>query len=678
MSLMKRNFKKASFRCSVQILMLLFCILVFTPRALADEINCQWLVNEPVKENPTEKYKKGYCYIQLGRFEEGVTMLGGLESELPLIADNVLYYRGVGENGAGKIASAAEVFNKIVKDYPDTGLRKNTLMRLAEIYSLTRDYEKAEKVYRSLYADESDDQAKAVLLNRLGESLEKQKKYADALRTYKELWVEFPESSYSHTAFNKVFQIGAGQGIPSVTTESEYLKRAERLFKLYKWGAAIENFERTSQATDVRLKIAVSKFRLGSLDEASRILSQMASADSLYWTAKISSKRGRDDEASETYHRIYLFYPQSPLAPEALYNAARLYQINSNFAKAIDLFDLLLRKYPKSDFAEDGAWNLGWIYYKSAKYREALATFSAFASSDSPFNSSRAAYWKARILEKQGRKAEASAIYESLSRSTIPSYYSYLASKKSGFVQRVSSSSPIPGAESISQRSNWRRQRAEFLIGLGILEDAALEIKKMEEESTGLLESVNVSVLYAKVDDFYNSIRVADGVGLPLANRLSYPQGFDNIVKGFSAKYNVDEFIVYSIIREESRFKKNAVSPANAVGLMQLIPSTGRSTAGEVGISGYNSDMLYVPRINIELGIAYFKKVLELFSGRVHLALASYNAGPNNAAKWVVRFPNTDVDEFVEEIPFQETRNYVRRVLRSYGAYRAIYDNEIL
>lgn len=679
MKLMKRNVKKASFlSLSVQILMLLFCILVFTPPLLADEINCQWLVNEPVKESPTEKYKKGYCYIQLGRFEEGVTMLGGLESELPLIADNVLYYRGLGENGAGKIASAAELFSKILKDYPDAGLRRNTLMKLAEIYSFTRDYEKAEKVYRSLYADESDDEAKATLLNKLGESLEKQKKYADALRTYKELWVEFPESSYSHTAINKAFQIGAGQGIPFATTESEYLKRAERLFKLYRWGAAIENFERTSQTTDVRLKIAVSKVRLGSLDEAASILSQMASADSLYWRAKISSKRGRDDEASETYHQIYLFYPQSTLAPEGLYNAARLYQINSDLAKAIDLFDLLLRKYPKSDFTEDGAWNLGWIYYKSAKYREALATFSAFVSSDSPFNSSRASYWKARILEKQGKKAEASAIYESLSRSTIPSYYSYLASKKSGFAQRVNSSSEIPSAESISQRSNWRKQRAEFLIGLGILEDAALEIKKMEEESTGSLESINVSVLYAKVNDFYNSIRVADGVGLPLANRLSYPQGFDNIVKGFSAKYNVDEFIVYSIIREESRFKKDAVSPADAFGLMQLIPSTGRSTAGEVGISGYNSNMLYVPRINIELGIAYFKKVLELFSGRVHLALASYNAGPNNAAKWVVRFPNLDVDEFVEEIPFQETRNYVRRVLRSYGAYKAIYGNEVL
>jgi Soluble lytic murein transglycosylase and related regulatory proteins (some contain LysM/invasin domains) len=138
----------------------------------------------------------------------------------------------------------------------------------------------------------------------------------------------------------------------------------------------------------------------------------------------------------------------------------------------------------------------------------------------------------------------------------------------------------------------------------------------------------------------------------------------------------VDEFVVYSIIREESRFQKDAVSPAGAIGLMQLIPSTGRSTAQEVGINGYQTSMLYVPRVNIELGIFYFKKVFGEFGRNIHLALASYNAGPHNVAKWTVRFAGLDMDEFIEEIPFHETRNYVRRVLRSYGAYKAIYGNQ--
>jgi soluble lytic murein transglycosylase len=95
-----------------------------------------------------------------------------------------------------------------------------------------------------------------------------------------------------------------------------------------------------------------------------------------------------------------------------------------------------------------------------------------------------------------------------------------------------------------------------------------------------------------------------------------------------------------------------------------------------VGIDGYRTDMLYVPNINIQLGTAYFKKVLEEFDGNVVFALASYNGGPNNVARWVARLGSLDPDEFVEEIPYAETRNYVKKVLRSYGIYKAIYNSQ--
>ncbi|HSE83684.1 MAG TPA: tetratricopeptide repeat protein, partial [Thermodesulfobacteriota bacterium] len=393
------------------------------------------------------------------------------------------------------------------------------------------------------------------------------------------------------------------------------------------------------------------------------------SPESLYWMAKVWTKKGQDEEASKTYYKIYSLYPKSELAPEALYNAARLYQINFNFEKAIEIYDVLLRKYPKSDFTEDGAWNLGWIHYRQKRYPEALATFSSFTSSSSTFNSSRATYWKGKTLERLGKTKEASAIYESLSGSVIPSYYSYLAQRKTGIAPNLNSSDPSVEADidKVSQ------SKAELLIDFGIFEDAALEITKIEGMAKGSRELAYVSQLYSKANDPYNSIRVAQEIETPYAGKLSYPKGFGETVKSLSARYGVDEFVVYSIIREESRFQERAVSPAGAVGLMQLMPSTGKGTAKEIGISGYHNGMLYTPHANIELGIAYFKKVLEEFDGNIHLALASYNAGPHNVAKWMAKLGDLDLDEFVEEIPFQETRNYVRRVLRSYGAYEAIY-----
>lgn len=649
---------------------LLILTSLFTSNSFANtEIDCESLVNKSIQETPEEKYRKGYCYIKLGRYGEGVRLLNGLEKDLSLIADYVIYYRAFGERILGNLKGATTDFYKILTDYPTSTLRKRTLIRLAEAYSDMGDLEKSEKVFRSLYEEESDLWTKSTYLYNVAESLERQRKYQDALNIYKELWVEYPESEFGDAAFHKAVQISQTRGLLFKPKESDYLKRAERLFELSRWESAIRNFERVTKTGEIKTRIAVSKFNLGSLDEAMKMFRQIQSPESLYWMAKIFTKKGQDEEASKTYYRIYSLYPESKLASEALYNAARLYQINLNSEKAIELYDLLLRKYPESEFTEDGAWNLGWIHYRQRKYTQALVTFSSFTSSSSTFNSSRATYWKAKTLEKQGKTKEATAVYESLSRIVIPSYYSYLAQRKTGIVPSLNSAE-----SSIKANINKVNQlKAEILIKLGILEDAALEIKKMEEMAKESRELIYVSQLYSKVNDSYNSIRVVQEIEIPHAGKLSYPQGFGETVKRLSAKYGVDEFVVYSIIREESRFQEKAVSPAGAIGLMQLIPSTGKSTAREVGISGYQTGMLYTPRVNIELGIAYFKKVFDEFGGNVHLALASYNAGPHNVARWMVKLGHLDLDEFVEEIPFYETRNYVRRVLRSYGAYKALY-----
>ncbi|HLE25632.1 MAG TPA: lytic transglycosylase domain-containing protein, partial [Thermodesulfobacteriota bacterium] len=307
--------------------------------------------------------------------------------------------------------------------------------------------------------------------------------------------------------------------------------------------------------------------------------------------------------------------------------------------------------------------------------REALVTFSSFTNSESPNNSARATYWKARILEKMGRKEEAINIYESLARSDNPTYYSYTALKKLGSIPKLNISLNSNTKTDMVKKVNPRKSKAELLIELGTFDDAILEILELEKEATNTWDLMDVSRLYNRASKFNHSIKIAQDIRLSEAYRLSYPKGFNEIVRLHSGKYQADEFIVYSIIREESRFQDDAVSRSGAIGLMQLIPDTGRSTAQKVGISGYNTDMLYIPVVNVELGTAYFQEVLEQYNGVVYLAIASYNAGPHNVARWVEKLNNLEVDEFIEEIPYQETRNYVKRVLRSYGVYKAIYDS---
>jgi len=636
------------------------------------QINCQSEIYLQATQDPTDKFKKGYCFIKLGKFEEGVTRLRGVENELPIVADYILYYQGAGYQNLGDFSNASVAFNKILTQYPGSGVKKKSLERLGNVYTDAGDYTNAERTFRALYGEESDRHKKASYLYSLGSALEKQGKYRDASAVYKRVWIEYPETKASSDAYKDARNLSQTQGIAWRATESEYAQRGDTLFSRSRWNAALNNYDKvSSKTTDMRTKIGIAMVNTKRLNEAENMLKSINSPESLFWRGKLKSKQGLDSQASDLYYQIHLQYPSSKLAAEGLYNAARLNQINENTERAVKIYDVLIRTYPKSKYAEDGAWYLGWIYYRKGMYREALGTFSAFTDSSSTFNASNARYWKARTLEKQGKTVEAQAEYTALAALTTPTYHSYLAQKKTG--KRPSYQNMNPESISLSSTANSRKEKTMLLIRLGMLDEAKLETQKMQEEANTQEEFVLVSLLYSKVDDYDNSIKVAQGIGLPQANTLSFPRGYKDIVKAYARKYGVDELLVYSIMREESRFRKDVVSPADAVGLMQLIPRTARTVARQIGISGFTVEMLTIPRINIEMGIYYFKQVLDEFNGDVELALASYNAGPHRAADWKVRFYGLDKDEFIEEVPFRETRNYIRRILRSYGAYKAIY-----
>ena len=646
----------------------------FIPANAATRLNCQSEIYQQATSDPKDQFKKAYCFIKLGQYQQGVTRLKGLEQQLPELGDYIIYFQAAGYENLADYGNSINLFNKILTQYPESGLKKKTLARLGNIYTQSGDYLNAERIFRSLSLEEKNRNLKASYLYGLGEVLEKQGKYNNALITYKNIWVYYPETKSSSEARTALTNISNSQGALFQPSQSDYLERANILFDKSRWSAALNNYNKlSSKNTEVRTNMGIAMVKTKRLNEAENILKNINSPRSLFWRGKLKTKQGLDAQASQLYTQIRQQFPSSPLAPEGLYNAARLYQINNQTQQAIKTYDILIRSYPRNKYAEDGAWNLGWIYYRKGQYREAHGTFAAFTNSDSSFNASNAKYWKARTLEKQGKHNEAYVQYRELAGSTTPTYHTYLAQKKSGYTPTFTNINPESTV--LSPKANSRKEKAQLLIGLGMPEEAQLEIVAMENEANTQEEFVIVSLLYSQVDDYNQSIKIAQGIGLPQANRLSYPKGFQEFVAPYAKKYGVDELLVYSIIREESRFQKDVVSPADAVGLMQLIPPTARAVARQIGINGFSTAMLTIPRINIEMGIFYFKQVLDQFNGDIELAMASYNAGPHRAADWKVRFYGLEKDEFIEEVPFRETRNYIRRILRSYGAYKAIYGN---
>jgi soluble lytic murein transglycosylase len=155
--------------------------------------------------------------------------------------------------------------------------------------------------------------------------------------------------------------------------------------------------------------------------------------------------------------------------------------------------------------------------------------------------------------------------------------------------------------------------------------------------------------------------------------KLIFPQPYWNDLVADSEKNGLDPYLVASLIRQESEFNAGAVSPAHAIGLMQLLPSVGKENAKKEGLKGFNAGELLNPSINLQLGTRNLKQVLDRFGGQPEYALAAYNAGDMPVRQWMAVGDYKDVPEFVESIPYSETREYVQAIMRNRELYRTLY-----
>jgi soluble lytic murein transglycosylase len=175
----------------------------------------------------------------------------------------------------------------------------------------------------------------------------------------------------------------------------------------------------------------------------------------------------------------------------------------------------------------------------------------------------------------------------------------------------------------------------------------------------------------------YPQFLAAGGEQLPPdVLRIIFPLDYYPIIKKYSDAHGLDPWLMTALVAQESTFTADVRSAANAVGLMQLIPSTARRYAAKLGIR-YSSRILTQPETNVRLGMRYFKDLIDRFGG-AHYALASYNAGEQRIARWIAERPGFDQDEFIDDIPFPETQNYVKRILGTADDYRRLYGGGVL
>ncbi|HLM47509.1 MAG TPA: lytic transglycosylase domain-containing protein, partial [Myxococcaceae bacterium] len=317
-----------------------------------------------------------------------------------------------------------------------------------------------------------------------------------------------------------------------------------------------------------------------------------------------------------------------------------------------------------------------------AKAREALeALVDAFPRSNMV---PQARYWVARSRELEGAKADVvGPAYEALITSAPASFYALMAAER---LRELGRTAPVHFPLPPRQLELPRPPELELAVELtraGLFRDAADEV----EAHTSRLRSAEQALPFAhallKLGEYGHAHAVAArhlwgrafGARVPEALAAFYPRAFANAVESEATRYQVSPFLVWAIMRRESAFRPEVASAADARGLMQVIPPTARAIAKKLSEPEPAPAELFSPSLSIRYGSWYLSQLMKRFSHPA-LAAAAYNAGPDAAVKWVKDRRELPLDLFVEEIPFRETRGYVKQVLADLYLYQSFYGKD--
>jgi soluble lytic murein transglycosylase len=346
----------------------------------------------------------------------------------------------------------------------------------------------------------------------------------------------------------------------------------------------------------------------------------------------------------------------------------------------------------------EARWRVGWVHYRVARYREVGDELRQLGDQRDNDFEPQALYWMGRAAELS-QQPHARDVYAQLCQQYVYTYYCQLARERVDISlperpasEPVSATVPMIGGTptngeatpAVTPRAEIEQQpayrRAIEFKTLGLESDAVRELAGLTDRySRDPDVLMALATMLNEVGAYHHALRLVrarfrdklertGGIVDPSLWKVAYPTGLVPLIKGQGAS-QVDPYLVAAIIREESQFDRQAVSRVGAIGLMQVMPATANSVTQRLGLPAVGRDDLFDQETNIQIGVRYVEQLLEQFSGNIVLTIASYNAGPIVVRSWIALHPGRSQDEFIELIPYQETRQYVKRVLRSYREY---------
>ncbi len=625
-------------------------------------------------------------------------------TELPLVGDRGLAWAADASRRSGRTEQAATLFESLVREYPESSLVPSALWSAAELWR-SIDGHQADAIvhWMDLAARFPQDSRASMALAQavlIGEAAQQWDQVGLACRT---VLVEHAASPDAATVTEPCARFARAGAIPALTFE-ERRRRAEMLARGAKFADALavwHDLRRSAPTSAIRrevdLQIGITLYRLRRWDDAWRAFRRVAASDAApeiraearLWEGRAAFRRDDVRALRRAESALASAVPDSPRRLELTSLRAAWHRGQGRVDAALAAYQDLARAADdlgRPEKVVEAYWNIGWLEYRRgqlAAAREALARgLQAAAPSDPQIP--QLLYWATRFEALNAENEPGGERVRALTDRFPYTYYGLLARRESvtGVDGVPTLDAPPDERESVFDAS--MSPRAAELWFLGLRDDARDELLVTTRRAPPAPDrATDVAEALASLGADQEALRVVrrhfapalerGGAELsPTIWRRAYPAHLLGPIRT-RARDRVDPFLVAALIREESVYDPRAVSPVGAIGLMQLMPDTGRRVARAAGLSNFSVDQLYTPEVNLTLGVRYLADLLDRFAGNEAYAVAAYNAGPEAVTRWLENGPPRAIEEFIEEIPFIETRAYVKRVLRSAWLYHALY-----
>jgi soluble lytic murein transglycosylase len=679
-------------------------------------------VYSPPAEKALKSLKQGVEAFSKGQFAAALKDLPDeTAAATTAVADYALLYRARSSLSLDQGQDALQAFRLLQNRYPSSSLAQEAILGESQARLKLNQPAAALSVLQEKKAEEN-----AESLYTRAQALDAAGRKNEALALYFRVFAKYTTSGTASLAEHRLLSLAPAFKV-SPKNYTTMLERADNLLRTGKNRDARTLLLKLAQvkAPDGdssdrrRLLWAQAELNLGRyitlipLLEKIRSNDPAAQAPAIYLRALCYRKMGREDSFLAMRDLALRLFPQSPSTEKLLFSLAGYFDLNNRLQEAGDTYGLVARKFPKGEYGERALWRSALFLYFQNRYADALRGFwefqIAYPASRSPFGT---VYWMGRCYEKLGDGARATYLYGQCRSLAGDNYYGQRAQESEESLRKAGLIPGHPAAaidfqlvqkwvdsirtpETIlsapSKPVEAILERARQLISADMPDSALTELRRglRRFPEDRALQYV-MSRIYERRDDYFGVIRTLrrafpDYDARPLTSLpqevwdMLFPMRHRQTIDAEAAKHRLDPNLVRAIIRQESAFSEAAHSSANARGLMQVLPSTGRVLASGAGINRYTTQKLFRPDVNIALGTRFLADLLREFGQKLEVALAAYNAGSDRAERWLREYGISDMAEFVDRIPFTETRDYVKQVLTNKAYYRLLTvapDNE--